>query len=574
MISGPGVVSARPSPSSISRAREPAVGLDRALRHVGQHRVGAAEGDDRRLAEEQAEPREHVGRAEQERAGSGRHRARAAGRSPSTRSARPTPRRGRAESPCAPPARRERAPAAASSRANRTRPPRPRPAGNGTANRNSAANASRGDDALQVSREHAPSDPQRRLEHEREHGGLDAVEERRYRGQLAERHVDERERENRDEARQHEERSRGQPAARAVQAPAEIGRELLRLRSGQQRAERERVQEAALVDPALLVDEDAVHDGDLAGRSAEALRRRRAPRPAARLANGTGADASFSARSSARTRERARRRPRRPRARTGRARSAPTSLRPCPAALAAMPPTSARPSAARCSRGFARGTRPARAAASDTSPSPSKSASSCGATNTRSADWKRAISGIIGLALDARLHHLVREQVVDRVGREAGGADARERRGDEAESRPSQLRSPGRTRADPARTARTRRSWTATDSQTRSGVAPTCSRMNATSVVPGIGIRNHASQNVSAAATRQAPPMLRVSRMRATVTARRAPGATQPMVARRAVIGCERTRCWEDSRDVRAPASTAASAGCSSTRRACSGSRT
>ena len=53
MISGPGVVSAIPSPSSICRL-EPAVLLDRLLRHVGQHGVGAAEGDDRRLAEEDA----------------------------------------------------------------------------------------------------------------------------------------------------------------------------------------------------------------------------------------------------------------------------------------------------------------------------------------------------------------------------------------------------------------------------------------------------------------------------------------------------------------------------------------
>ena len=76
-ISGPGVVSARPSPSSISPAAEPAVGLDRLLRDVGEHRVGAAEGDHRHLAEEDAEPREDVVRAERQRQQRDRRRARA-----------------------------------------------------------------------------------------------------------------------------------------------------------------------------------------------------------------------------------------------------------------------------------------------------------------------------------------------------------------------------------------------------------------------------------------------------------------------------------------------------------------
>ena len=61
-----------------------------------------------------------------------------------------------------------------------------------------------------------------------------------------------------------------EPAAHAVQQPADIGRELLRLRARQQHAEIERVQETRLVDPFLLVDHDAVHHRDLAGRSAEA----------------------------------------------------------------------------------------------------------------------------------------------------------------------------------------------------------------------------------------------------------------------------------------------------------------
>ena len=70
-------------------------------------------------------------------------------------------------------------------------------------------------------------------------------------------------------ARQHEQDAGHEPAAHAVQRPADVGGELLRLRARQQHAEIERVQEARLVDPLLLVDQHAVHHGDLPGRPAE-----------------------------------------------------------------------------------------------------------------------------------------------------------------------------------------------------------------------------------------------------------------------------------------------------------------
>ena len=54
MISGPGVVSARPSPRTISPGPQPAVGLHRPLRDVRQHGVGAAERHQRGTREEQA----------------------------------------------------------------------------------------------------------------------------------------------------------------------------------------------------------------------------------------------------------------------------------------------------------------------------------------------------------------------------------------------------------------------------------------------------------------------------------------------------------------------------------------
>ena len=61
--------------------------------------------------------------------------------------------------------------------------------------------------------------------------------------------------------------------------PADVGRKLLRLGPGQQHAVVEGVQEPLLRDPALLLDQDAVHHGDLAGGTAEAQRRDPHPRP-------------------------------------------------------------------------------------------------------------------------------------------------------------------------------------------------------------------------------------------------------------------------------------------------------
>ena len=70
-----------------------------------------------------------------------------------------------------------------------------------------------------------------------------------------------------------------EPALRLVQEPADIDGKLLRLGAGEQHAVVERVQEPVLADPALLLDEDAVHDGDLPGRAAEGERGDARPHP-------------------------------------------------------------------------------------------------------------------------------------------------------------------------------------------------------------------------------------------------------------------------------------------------------
>ena len=120
-------------------------------------------------------------------------------------------------------------------------------------------------------------DPDQRLEHDRQHRRLDPVEQPRHQRRLPERDVDEAQPHDREKPRQHEQQPRHQAPARAVQQPAQIDRQLMRLRPRQQHAEVERVQEPLLADPTLLLDQDAVHHRDLPGRTAEA--QRRDPRP-------------------------------------------------------------------------------------------------------------------------------------------------------------------------------------------------------------------------------------------------------------------------------------------------------
>ena len=96
---------------------------------------------------------------------------------------------------------------------------------------------------------------------------------------LPQRGIDVAQRQDRDEAG-HDEQAAGDEAARgAVHQPADVGGELLRLGARQQHAVVERVQEPRLGDPALLLDEDAVHDRDLPRRAAEAQQRDARPRP-------------------------------------------------------------------------------------------------------------------------------------------------------------------------------------------------------------------------------------------------------------------------------------------------------
>ena len=53
-------------------------------------------------------------------------------------------------------------------------------------------------------------------------------------------------------------------APSAVQQPADVSRELLRLRAGKEHAEVQRLKKMVLGDPLLLLDQVLVHHGDLA----------------------------------------------------------------------------------------------------------------------------------------------------------------------------------------------------------------------------------------------------------------------------------------------------------------------
>ena len=105
--------------------------------------------------------------------------------------------------------------------------------------------------------------------HERDHGAAEGAHDPRHDARLTERHVHPRQRDDQEQARQDEQPTAGDRAAHAVQAVAEVARELLRLGSGQGGAEPQCVEERAFVDPLAALDDLTVHQVDLGNRSAE-----------------------------------------------------------------------------------------------------------------------------------------------------------------------------------------------------------------------------------------------------------------------------------------------------------------
>ena len=100
--------------------------------------------------------------------------------------------------------------------------------------------------------------------------GFDSRKDRAHDGHRTETQICPRERDQNYEGGQHEQHTCGNPAAGAMHQPPDIGRELLRLRTRQQHAIVQGVKKSCLRNPAPLLHEFAMHEGNLAGGTAEA----------------------------------------------------------------------------------------------------------------------------------------------------------------------------------------------------------------------------------------------------------------------------------------------------------------
>ena len=105
----------------------------------------------------------------------------------------------------------------------------------------------------------ASTDADQGLEHDHQYGCLYAEQRAVDDRNALPKSVEQAQAQHDESAGQHEQDPGRQPAAHTVHQPAEIGRELGRLRPRQQHAEIERMQEARLVDPFFFVDHDAMH---------------------------------------------------------------------------------------------------------------------------------------------------------------------------------------------------------------------------------------------------------------------------------------------------------------------------
>ena len=116
--------------------------------------------------------------------------------------------------------------------------------------------------ALQRPRRHT----QQCLQDDRQHCCLQPEQQPRNERNVTECDIERRQHQHDDETRQHK-KAPGQKTARhATQQPAAIGGKLHCLRPRQQHAEVECVQETLLLQPALVIDYDAMHQRDLPGR--------------------------------------------------------------------------------------------------------------------------------------------------------------------------------------------------------------------------------------------------------------------------------------------------------------------
>ena len=108
---------------------------------------------------------------------------------------------------------------------------------------------------------------------------LDAVEQCGHDRHITKAHIDPGQADHHEQGRQNEQRSGDDPSPSAMQEPADIGGELLRLRPREQHAVVERMQETLLADPVPALDQLGMHDGDLARRPAKTDEAQLQPEP-------------------------------------------------------------------------------------------------------------------------------------------------------------------------------------------------------------------------------------------------------------------------------------------------------
>ncbi len=104
---------------------------------------------------------------------------------------------------------------------------------------------------------------------DRQHDGLQPAEDRRDRRHISKRRVEIAQSPQQTHRRKDKQAAGDDAAARAMQQPADIHRELLRLRAGQEHAVVQGVEETRLADPAPALHEFRVHERDLAGGTAK-----------------------------------------------------------------------------------------------------------------------------------------------------------------------------------------------------------------------------------------------------------------------------------------------------------------
>ena len=159
---------------------QPAIMLDRLLPDIGEHRIGAAEGDHRRRSRRRSRSRRRHcrGRARDDRDRPGSARWRRQGSAALNRRSWPTD--------CALGRRCCRAGGAPRSTTTSRSGPAPSTTnGKGAARKNERDERGEGEDALPIALERARGDPLQRLEDDRQHRGLQPEQHRRDRADIA-----------------------------------------------------------------------------------------------------------------------------------------------------------------------------------------------------------------------------------------------------------------------------------------------------------------------------------------------------------------------------------------------------